>query len=230
MYLMTKGRGQKHCLVLVSVCFALSLAAGCARQQSDSNASGAEQTLPFHADSQAFEGDGRSPAIPPDTKVANAAPFHAELPPAVLPAGTLLTVELPNLLSANQVQPGKAFSASVAAPFTIDGKTLLERGTVVKGRIESVRLDDANRFESRGYIRLTLNSIKIGGKTVPIHTLSLYTRALVQPSNILSGPASARIQKGRRLTFRLTAPVALDNSSAAQLSVGGAPRPPRGAE
>lgn len=227
MYRMANSGRQKHSLIFCVLCLVLSLATGCGRPLSDSNASSAERALPFHADSQAFEGENRAPAVPPDGTVGNAPPFHAELPSAILPAGTLLTVQLPNLLSAKQVQPGQTFSASLAAPFTIDGRKLLERGTPVKGRIEAMRLDDSNRFRSRGYLRMTLNSIKIGGKSVPIHTLSLYTRASVQPSDSPSGVAVAGIQKGRRVTFRLTAPVTLEDSQAAQLSVGGAPRPLR---
>jgi hypothetical protein len=223
MYRMPNGGRQKRSLIFCAFCLVLSFAAGCGRQLSDSNASSAEQALPFHADSQAFEGDSRAPAVPPDGTVANAPPFHAELPSVVLPTGTLLTVQLPNLLSAKQTQAGEAFSAILAAPFTIDGKKLLERGTPVGGRVESTRMDDGNRFRSRGYLRLTLNSIKIGGKSIPIHTLSLYTRTSLQPSDSSSGAAMAGIRKGRRVTFRLTAPVTLEDSSSAQLSAGGAP-------
>jgi hypothetical protein len=229
MYLMTNGRDQRHRLIVAALCFVLSLGAGCGHQPSDSNASAIEQTLPFHPDSQAFEADGGAPAIPPEAKLANGAPFHSQLSSTILPAGTLLTVQLPNLLSASQVQPGDAFSASVASPFMIAGKTLVERGSPVNGRIESVKLDDTNRFDPHGYFRLTLNSITLGSRTVPIHTLSLYIRASVQSSIISSRPATARIQKGRRLTFRLTAPVTLSSSSVAgQLPV--APRQLRAAE
>jgi hypothetical protein len=232
MYLVTNGRDQKRCLILASLCFVLSLTAGCGRQQSDSNASAIEQTLPFHADSQAFEGDGGTPAVPSDAKVVNATPFHEQSLSVVLPVGTLLTVQLPNSLSANQVQPGDAFSASVASPFTIGGKTLVERGTPVEGRIESVRLDGTTKLAPRGYFRLTLNFLTLGSRKVPIHTLSLYIRASVQPpKNLSPWTISARIQKGRRLTFRLTAPVTLDNPSAVgQFSIGSVPRALRSAE
>jgi hypothetical protein len=227
---MAKGRGQNTCFTVCALCFVVSLAPGCARQQPESNPSTLERALPFHADSQGVEGDSRVPTVPPDSEEANAAPFHPELNSAVLPAGTLLTVQLLNLLSASQVQPGEVFAASIAAPFTVNGKTLLERGTPVIGRIESVRLDDTNKFESRGYFRLTLSSIKIGGKSVPIHTLALYTQASGEPSYISSRSAGVRIQRGRHLTFRLTAPVTLANSSPTQLSVAGAPSPIRSAE
>ena len=224
---MINGRDRRVCRSLAAVCFVLSLgfllslALGCSRQQTDSNASAVEQALPFHADSQAFEGNGASPAVPADSRIANAAPFHGSSPAAILPAGTLLTVQLPNLLSANKIRAGDAFSAALATPFTIAGKTLVDRGTPVTGRIESVRLDSPNGFGPRGYFRLTLNSMSIGSKTVPIHTLSLYTRASAQQPGRPSQSGSMRIQKGRRLTFRLTAPVTLEGFTPAV----GAPPP-----
>jgi hypothetical protein len=213
MFLMTDGRCRKHRLMLAAFCLVLSFALGCSRQHSDSTGSVVEQTLPFPANSQAFDGDSVTPAVPPQARVANATPFHGSMPPAVLPAGTLLTVQLPDLLSTDNLRPGDAFFAAVAAPFTIAGKTLVERGTPVVGRVESVKLADTNELAPRGYFQLTLNSIDVGWRTVAIRTLSLYTRATVQPSKLSSHPASAGIQKGRRLTFRLTAPVTLDNST-----------------
>lgn len=213
MYLMTNGRCRKHRHMLAALCLALSFALGCGRQHSDSTGSMVEQTLPFPANSLAFDGDSATPAVPAQAKVANVAPFHGSMPSAVLPAGTLLTVQLPNLLSTNNLRPGDAFFASVAAPFTIAGKTLVERGTPVVGRVESVRLGDTNESAPRGYFQLTLNSIDVGGRTIAIRTLSLYTRATVQSSKVSSQPASAGLQKGRRLTFRLTAPVTIDNST-----------------
>jgi hypothetical protein len=212
MYLMTNGRCRKHRHMLAGVFFVLTFALGCSRQHSDSTGSVVEQT-PFPADSQTFDSGSATPAVPPPARVANVAPFHVLSPLTVLPAGTLLTVQLPNLLSTNDLHPGDAFSASVAAPFIVSGKTLVESGTSVVGRIESVRLGNTNEAAGRGYFQLTLNSISVGGRTVAIQTMSLYTRATMQPSKISSHPASAGIQKGRRLTFRLTAPVTLDNSA-----------------
>lgn len=221
MDLMINSRARRVCGSLAAVCFVfglgflLSFAVGCGRQLSDSNGSAVEQSLPFHTDSPAFDGNGASPAVPADSKTANAAPFHASSATAVLPVGTLLTVQLPSLLSANKIQAGDSFSAALATPFAIAGKPLVGRGTPVTGRIESVRLDNPNGFAPRGYFRLTLSSMTIAGKTVAIHTMSLYTRASVQQPGVSSQPTGMRIQKGRKLTFRLTSPVRLDVSTPA---------------
>lgn len=228
MNLMTHDRNQGRLRALAVLYLVLSVSVGCGRHLSSSAGSAAGQTLPFHT-SQTNDGEGAVPAVPPDGETTNATPFHAT-PSAVLPAGTLLTVRLPYLLSANQVQPGDAFSASVAAPFTVAGKTLVKRGAPVVGRIESVRLDDSDPQAPRGYFRLTLESINIGGKDIAVQTLSLYTRATVMQSKMPSRPASFRIQQGRHLTFRLTAPVTLEGSIPSPPPDASGPAPVRLAE
>lgn len=230
MNLMTSNRYHGRHRPLAAFCLVLILAAGCGRHLSDSTGSAVGQTLPFHQDSQTSDGESAVPAVPPDVKTPSFAPFQPTSPSSILPAGTLLTVRLPYLLSATHVQPGDPFSASVAAPFTVNGKTLVERGTCVVGRIESVRVDSTNPQAPRGYFRLTLKSINIGGKDVALQTLSLYTRATVMPSKAASQPATFRILQGRHLTFRLTAPVALESSVPGQLPVRSVPAQVRLAE
>jgi hypothetical protein len=104
------------------------------------------------------------------------------------------------------VRAGDVFAASVAAPFTIDGDILLEGGTAVTGRVESVRsLPPRHGLDrSSGYFRLTLNSITIDGRQLPLQTSSLFARGTFEP---LKGVG---VRKGHRLTFRLAAPVTLD--------------------
>ena len=67
-----------------------------------------------------------------------------------------------------------------------------------------------------GYFELTLDAITVAGKPVALQTSSLFARGTIQPSNISSGSSnirsnSIRVQKGRRLTFRLTAPLIFDD-------------------
>jgi hypothetical protein len=123
----------------------------------------------------------------------------------------LLTVQLENSLSAATAHVGDAFTASVAAPLTIEQNTVIERGAAVAGRIESERslASRQGRGQSSGYFRLTLNSITIEGRQFALQTSSLFARATSQPS------MGVAVQKGRRLTFRLTAPVTLDDPSSA---------------
>jgi hypothetical protein len=188
----------------------LSLSQGCDRSepqhQTDKSSPVSEQNLPFHPDAQGTSAS----AISPDPKVASGLPFRIA-PQHILPSGTLLTVQLEDSLSTNKVRPGDTFTALVAAPLTIDGETLLKRGTAVSGRIESAQsLTDHPggpsdlRYSGSGYLRLTLSAITVEGKQLAVQTSSLFARGALQPSNDI------QVQKGRRLTFRLTAPLSLD--------------------
>jgi hypothetical protein len=231
MYTMTRSRRVSQsrpafgvfCLVL-----SLGLSQGCARSQpshrtetSSQEAQEAEDKLPFHPETDhASASDRAHPAVSLDPKAAPSLPFRTVSHPRILPPGTLMTVQLEAALSTSRVRAGDAFTATVAAPLTIDGDTLIERGTAVTGRVESAQ-PQVHRLSSvpgSGYFRLTLSAITVAGRQLALQTSSLFTRGSFQPSNASSRSGSleltsggVQVQKGRRLTFRLTAPVTLDD-------------------
>ena len=199
-------------------CLVLSLSLGCARSE-PSNPTNADsvdaQKLPFRPDADPVAvGDGARPAPEPKLSL----PFRAGLRPRILPPGTLLTVQLEDSLSTTSVHAGDAFTASVAAPLTIDGDTLVERGTTVTGRVESAQsqTDRPGLVPGSGYFRLTLNAITIEGRQLALQTSSLFARGQ-SPSTSSPGTLSdlrsdtVQVQKGRRLTFRLTAPLTVND-------------------
>ncbi|MGA8501182.1 MAG: hypothetical protein WB683_06510 [Candidatus Sulfotelmatobacter sp.] len=131
-----------------------------------------------------------------------------------------MTVQLEDSLSTTNVHAGDSFTASVAAPLTVDGDTLVERGTAVTGRVESAQsqTDRPGLVRGSGYFRLTLNAITIEGRQLALQTSSLFARG--QSPNVSSlspgTPSDLRsdgvqVQKGRRLTFRLTAPLTVND-------------------
>jgi hypothetical protein len=205
--------------VFGTVCLALGLSLGltqgCARSQphsSDASSAVSEQKLPFHPHAdQASAVEGLHPAVSPDPKAASAVPFNSH--PHTVPSGTLLTVQLQNSLSAANVRDGDTFTASVAAPLTIDGDPLIERGTVATGQVESVRSQAGS-----GYFQLTLSALTVEGRPLALQTTSLFARGTLQQSD------GVRVQKGRRLTFRLTSPLTLNEpkSMANRQSAGAA--------
>jgi hypothetical protein len=221
MYAMAKLRSNPtRRSLLFACCFVLSLSSGCARQEplqrTVGSSAGSEQKLPFHSDThQGPDSDGARPIVPPDPELVTAMPFQAGSRPRLLPSGTLLTVQLGGSLSAASVRAGDTFTASVTSPLVIDGETIVERGSPVTGRIESEQTN-LGRAPALGYFRLTLNAITVGGRPVPLQTSSLFARGTIQRSNVSSGSGTVRVQKGRRLTFRLIAPVTLEapNSTA----------------
>jgi hypothetical protein len=147
-------------------------------------------------------------------------PFRAASHPRILPPGTLLTVQLEDSLSTTTAHAGDAFAASVAAPLTVDGDTVIQPGTAVTGRVEAAQAlaDHPGLVPTSGYFRLTLSTITVEGRQFSLRTSSLFARGTWQPSNVSSSgsPSDLRsdvleLQKGRRLTFRLNAPVTLNN-------------------
>jgi hypothetical protein len=207
----------------------MGLTSGCARSsrfgktdaQADSPA--ADQKLPFHQNSDRNADDSAHPALPPDRKTGSGTPFRAAAHEHSLPAGTLITVRLENSLFILKAHPGDTFTASLIGPLEINGDPVIERGTLLSGRIESAQpsADRTGLSSDPGYVRLTLNSITIDGKALDIQTSSLFAKGTLEPSTSLNvsstrGGTDAqfqdlRVQKGRRLTFRLIAPVTFSN-------------------
>jgi hypothetical protein len=229
---MTKLRGLLQSPVTFCMfCLALSLSQGCARPEplhsTNGDSSVGEQKLPFYPeDNQSSASDAAHPVqheqggVSPDPKLAADLPFRAGSHARILPSGTLLTVQLEDSLSTDKVRAGDGFTASVAAPLTIDGDLLIERGTAVTGRVESAQspADRTGVVRGSGYFRLTLNAMSIEGRQLVLQTSSLFARGTSQHWNastasLPSVPLSdgVQVEKGRRLTFRLTAPVALDD-------------------
>jgi hypothetical protein len=201
-------------LMIWPMLLALVWGAGCARpaglQNDDAAAHPEPHTVPFH--------DGVTAVHPAD----NSAPLGNPLKPDTglpfqdsknLPAGTLLTVRLKDPISAENPDANLPFEAIVDEPVVIEGNKLVPRGVTVSGRVESTRASNLKR--NRGSVRLTLDSIHLAGATLPIQTSSLFVRgnatdAHVPPSESPQNEDSTaviRLEKGRRLTFRLSEPV-----------------------
>ena len=214
-----------------AICFALSIASGCARsvmerRTTETSLPSAEQNLPFHPASDRAPDDNVHPAVPPDGRPVSATPFPAKSHVRSLPAGTLITVRLETPLSVARIRRGDAFTATVAEALTIDGERMIRAGTPVGGRIESVQPSESRTGSTPdpGYIRLTLNTITVAGRTTNVETSSLFAKGTSSrngPLTVSSGgnafgarSSDIRIPKGRRLTFRLTSAVAFTDTNA----------------
>lgn len=91
-----------------------------------------------------------------------------------VPAGTVVSVRLQNTVSSATASPGETFDAVLDEPLLVKGQTIAERGTAVTGRV--VEAKSSGRLHNSGYLRLTLASITIGGKAVPVQTSSLFAK------------------------------------------------------
>jgi hypothetical protein len=166
------------------------------------------------------------PDLPADGKPASGPPFLTASHSRSLPTGALITVRLENSLSISQARPGDSFTALVAGPLNLEGGMLIHSGTPVIGRVEFVQPSSIRPglAPDPGYLRLALNTITIDGRALELQTSSLFAKGTIQAAEPLmassvgggvkSRSGQFRIQKGRRLTFRLTAPVTVADPSA----------------
>jgi hypothetical protein len=187
--------------------------AGCSRPaglgSSDGTTASDQHPVPFH------DGDARAPGSATSTGAGTGANTETDLPfrdAQSLPAGTLLTVRLKNLISSDAPSGKGSFEAVVDEPVVIEGNALVPRGATVSGRVESARASQVKG--NRGYVQLTLSSIDVAGKDLPVQTSSLFARAssLERQASV----SAITLEKGRRLTFRLSEPVYVANQVATQ--------------
>lgn len=160
-----------------------------------------DNPAPFRPDSHTDTDDAS--AAPPTGPQEKGLPFRESQD---LPAGTLLTVRLDGAITAGTSMTQNSFEAVVDEPVVLEGNTLIPRGTTVVGRIEAARISSVK--PNRAYVRLSLQSVHIGGLDVPVQTASLFTRQIPESDDLI------RVEKGHRLTFRLTEPIFLNSQRA----------------
>jgi hypothetical protein len=198
-------RIQAACLMLLALLGACACNGTTGVPGDESSAPADQHQAPFHDEASTSD-------TPASTKLLRASDQSArpdKLPfqEANLPAGTLVTVSLKTAISAAKPL-GDTFEAVVDQPVAIGGNILIARGTIVSGRIRSVRT--SNVEPDRGYICLALASIHVGGIDVPVQTADLYARQ----SQTTGKSSTLRLAKGRRLTFRLTEPADVSSQHA----------------
>ena len=98
----------------------------------------------------------------------NANPRPSPAPEVVVPRGTALRVRLSHAVSTETSRPGDRFAATLDEPLVIDGKTVLPRGTGVRGTIKES--DDSGRLSGRAVLALTLESAVWNGRTYALAT------------------------------------------------------------
>ena len=161
---------------------------------------------PFREDGTKLINPRKETAIPDGKSTDNHLPFHDH---ENLPAGTLISVRLNRPIPVEDPAVSDAFDAVVVEPVVIEGDTLIPPGILVSGRIESALTSKVKR--NRGYVRLRLASVHIGGHDVPVQTASLFARQA--PFSDGSSPI-VRVEKGRRLTFALAEPLYIASQAA----------------
>jgi len=127
-------------------------------------------------------------ATAPKTAVAPAtlrgdAPARADAPvrPAerfetvTIPSGSEVTVILSDALNSGKNRAGDEFEGILAAPLSVNGLTVLDRGTQIHGKVTEV--EGSGRVKGLANMRLALTSITHEGRTIPVVTQSYFIEA-----------------------------------------------------
>jgi hypothetical protein len=165
-----------------------------------------------------------------DSGVSPTADFVSE----GVPAGSEITIRLGATLSSADARVGDSFDAVLDESVIVAGRTVVLRGTPVTGSVVDTK---ACARHDPGYLRITLASIAMNGKSIPLQTSSIFTKggsygkrtaATVNRSQadgtgavaealaeFAAGPTytaipdDVRFSTGYRLTFRLIQPLHL---------------------
>jgi len=129
-------------------------------------------SVPEHV-SAAGNASGES-SSPPFSKVKQEnSLLHRLVPEEVtVPAGTAVSIRLQNAISSASNRPGDEFAAVLDEPIVVNGDTVAPRGATVRGRVLAAR--SSGRLHNSGYLRLALVSLEMNGRSVPMHSSSVF--------------------------------------------------------
>ena len=91
--------------------------------------------------------------------------------PLVVPAGTVLTVRLGQAVGSKISSAGQTFTATLASPLAVDGKTAIPAGATASGTVVDAK--PLGRFKGGAVLQLRLTSIAVNGSDQSISTSSV---------------------------------------------------------
>lgn len=115
--------------------------------------------------------DAKPAVASADSATPQKLPF-TEAKPLVIPANTAVYVRLQEPLSSSTAQSGQVFTAVLDEPLVVDEKTIAPKGAPVMGKVVAAR--DSGHLHNSGYLRITLASITVNGKSMPVRTTSMF--------------------------------------------------------
>ena len=151
------------------------------------------------------------------TRSGGVSPTHA-FASIAMPAGTSLIIRLQAPVSSATSHTGDVFKAVLDEPVLVQDQSLAPRGALLTGKVMAAQ---SSTFTEPGYLRLTLSSLLLNGKTLELRTSSIFAKGATHvravarkreredaPGQFAGTGASAirneaKFSTGRRLTFRL---------------------------
>jgi hypothetical protein len=149
----------------------LSLAlSGCSSKPADSTASsdnGSPASGAASSGSEKGSGSGMMSNMKSEAKAMVSKPL-------IVPAGTVLTVRLGQAVGSKISTAGQTFTATLATPVSVDGKTAIPAGATASGTVVDAK--PLGRFKGGALLELRLTSITVNGSDQSIST-SAVTRS-----------------------------------------------------
>jgi hypothetical protein len=102
-----------------------------------------------------------------DTPNSQQLPF-TQNKPLVVPAKTAIYIRLRQRLSSATAHPGQVFRAVLDEPLRLNEQVVAPQGTPVEGKVVAVR--ESGHLHNPGYLRITLTSMTVNGKNIPLQT------------------------------------------------------------
>lgn len=146
-------------LLCVVALFALCFALGCSNNPG-APASSTENPNAASGGSPAGGKGGSGQGAAKETKPVKQA--------ITIPEGTVITVRLGETLSSKESSAGQGFSATVAEPVTVDGKTVIEKGAAARGSVVDAK--SMGHFKGGALLEVKLDSVTIDGKETSVST------------------------------------------------------------
>jgi len=191
--------------------------AGCSSQPATVARSQPAQAAGQDTSSAAASAATASPASPAADPAKAATVSPAAAPTAAtqplhlvtLPKGTKITATVRQTLDTDKNRRGDAFSARLAQPVKVDGKTVLPRGTAITGRITRLRTHE---------LKVVLSSVVVDGIYCDLDTNSRRPadkepKPINQKQKLDNSTLAART----RLTFKLSKPATVPAKSVTPL-------------
>lgn len=148
---------------------------GCNKPAAPADSTSSSTSSPSPSDNMAnsSSGAGGSGSAMSNTAMSSMKP---EAPRRLMvPAGTVLTVRLGQSVGSKISSPGQTFTATLASPVSVDGKTAIPAGASASGTVVDAK--PLGRFKGGASLQLRLTSIAIGGSEQSISTSSVVRTA-----------------------------------------------------
>ena len=143
---------------------------GCNKPAAPPDSSASPSTSDGSSSSAAPSGDAAgSGSAMSNTAMSNMKPEPAK--PLVVPAGTVLTVRLGQTVGSKISSAGQTFTATLASPVVIDGKTAIPSGAAASGTVVDAK--PLGRFKGGASLLLRLTSLTVNGTEQSISTSSV---------------------------------------------------------